>query len=246
MVLSSGSAPRYPGQTRHSTNSISPVKQQVVFRRPVARRYDCHRGLARAGSIPGRRATRRLRGSGADPHRIRCSSRGLHAQDGVDTAKWIGGGLPGMRIGLIVPVHHHAVFISAGWQGQILHPPALAERNHRCRLGPPVVETPRDPDRRGSRMGEFDVNGFGSGFVRRFVIRFFFFHAIIFLWFRFRGGVPAVKEALPQSSLLSSSLPGQGVGAAARNSAEWQVALAVDPVFRRALPSSATAYANGQ
>src|SRR5208282_2041726 len=85
--------------------------------------------------------------------------RAGHLQYRVSTAKRVGHGFPGQRIGHPLAVHDKAVFVGAGRQGCFLPPVTDAGGMQSFGFGLPLVEGSRDTNGGGARMSEFKANG---------------------------------------------------------------------------------------
>src|SRR6185312_356905 len=113
-----------------------------------------------------------------------CFRRSGHIQNRVSSAKRVGNGFLGQRIGYPVAVHHQAIFVVPGRQGGVLQPATAPRGMHGLGFGMPVVESSRDTNAGGSRVGEFEVDRLQLRLgVSAVVVVFVVFHGWAF-WVR--------------------------------------------------------------
>src|ERR1035437_7664222 len=88
-----------------------------------------------------------------------CFRRAGHVQNRIPSAKRVGHGFSGQRVGHPLAVHYEAVFIRARHQSRFLEPATAPCRMQSLSFGLPVVESPRDTNGGGGWMSEFKTNG---------------------------------------------------------------------------------------
>src|ERR1019366_5849379 len=115
---------------------------------------------------------------------MRCFRRAGHVQNRVSSAKRVGHGFSGQRVGHPLAVHYEAVFVGAGRQSRFLQPVTAPSGMQSLGFGLPLVESSRDANGGGRRMSEFKANGheFGAG-VADVVMVMIVFHSCEFDWF---------------------------------------------------------------
>src|ERR1035437_6319679 len=112
-----------------------------------------------------------------------CLRRAGHVQNRVSSAKRVGHGFFGQRVGHPLAVHYEAVFVSAGRQLRFLVPATASCGMQSLGFGLPLVESSGDANGGGRRMRKFKANGheFGAGAVD-VVMVFVVFHSFEFDW----------------------------------------------------------------
>ena len=112
-----------------------------------------------------------------------CFRRVGHLQNRVSSAKRVGHGFFGQRVGHPLAVHYEAVFVGAGRKSRFLHPATAPGGMQSLGFGLPVVESSGDANGGGRRMREFKANGheFGLG-VAGIVMVMIVFHSFEFDW----------------------------------------------------------------
>ena len=113
-----------------------------------------------------------------------CFRRVGHLQNRVSSAKRVGHGFFGQRVGHPLPVHYQAVFVGAGRQSRFLQPATAPCGMQRLGFGLPLIESSRDANSGGRRMDEFKANGheFRTR-VADVVMVMIMFHICEFDWF---------------------------------------------------------------
>ena len=82
-----------------------------------------------------------------------------HLQNRVPSAKRVGHGFSGQRVGHPLAVHYEAVFVGAGRQSRFLPPATAAGGMQSLGFGLLLVESSRDTNGCGRGMSEFKANG---------------------------------------------------------------------------------------
>src|ERR1035438_10103238 len=113
-----------------------------------------------------------------------CFGRTGHPQNRVSSAKRVGHGFFGQRVGHPLAVHYQAVFVGAGQQSRFRQPATAPGGMQSFGFGLPLVESSREANGGGGWMSEFKANGheFGTRFTS-VVMVMIMFHSCEFHWF---------------------------------------------------------------
>src|ERR1035437_310318 len=117
-----------------------------------------------------------------------CFRRAGQLQNRVHSAKRVGHGFSGQRVGHPLAVHHQTVFVSAGRQSCLLQPMTVPHGMHGLGSWLPVVESPGDINGAGRRVSEFKVDRFQLGTVAFYIVMVMIvFHSCEFHGFLWRN-----------------------------------------------------------